>query len=250
MVERVRRGRAAPRCVAGVGHGDVGEQGVVAAGRVPLGGGMDGVEDRHGGRAGHRHHGDGRAARPICRRWRRRSGPVGCRRRKPGRSPRWPPRFPTPRSSWSRRPGSSPCGACRRSAAGWRPRRCSTKTIGIVGCTGAGMSGSGSTGTACGHLSFRGTPDELARLMDRDRPALRRHRGRRHPGRLVREPRRPPGRCAGRPGPARQRRTGRARQHDPCRGRLRRPDAGPHRGRRAVRDPRVSARSRSRWPAR
>src|SRR6266542_6685930 len=38
-------------------------------------------------------------------------------------SPRWPPRCPTPRSSWWRPPGSSPCGACKRSAAGWRRRR-------------------------------------------------------------------------------------------------------------------------------
>ena len=77
-------------------------------------------------------------------------------------------------------------------------------------------------------------------MADVDR-RLRRHRGRRHPGRLVREPRSPPRRCAGRPRPARPRHTGGARDHGPRRRRLRRPDAGPHRGRRAVRDPRHRA---------
>src|SRR5438128_1322322 len=41
--------------VAGAGGGDGGGQGVVAAGGVPLGGGMDGIEDGDGGGGGHHH---------------------------------------------------------------------------------------------------------------------------------------------------------------------------------------------------
>src|SRR6267154_396955 len=45
------------------------------------------------------------------------------------------PRCPIPRSSWWKRPGSSPCEACRRNAAGWRRRRSSMTMIVIAGST-------------------------------------------------------------------------------------------------------------------
>ena len=97
------------------------------------------------------------------RRWRRHSGAVGCRRFRPGRSPRWPPRCPTPPSSCrggrkadaARVAGRVPA---RRSRGVDRRRRAASSSAQAAPHPGLGPEGAG-------HLSADMTPDELARIM-------------------------------------------------------------------------------------